>query len=92
MLESFKLAKVLTCHVEGCGGPVKPEIVFFGEALPDGFMDHFMTILQADLVLVIGTALAVSPFNSVIHMNKKAKKVLINRENTKPYYDFTKIP
>ena len=55
-------------------------------------MGHFMKILEADLILVIGTALAVSPFNSVVYMNREAKKALINRENTQEFYDFTKKP
>lgn len=51
-----------TCSKDDCRGVLKPEITFFGELLSD----HVSTSvtkdrLQADLLLVIGTSLKVSP-------------------------------
>ena len=41
-------------------------------------------------MLVMGTALMVSPFNMLVEMAPKtAHQVLINRENTAAVYDFT---
>jgi len=53
------------CHAaRGVKYPVKPNIVFFGEQLPRGFFDLLGDIYHAaDLVMIMGTALAVSPFN-----------------------------
>lgn len=51
---------------DGCKGPVKPEITFFGESLPEKFMEAMEDLKDADLLIVIGTALAVSPFNMCV--------------------------
>lgn len=32
--------KVVKCDEEGCRGLVKPDIVFFGEGLPERFFEH----------------------------------------------------
>ena len=47
-----------------CARPVKPEIVFFGEMMPEEFNAAKRLIKRApDLCLIMGTALAVAPFN-----------------------------
>lgn len=45
-----------------CGGLVKPDIVFFGEALPERFHTNTHVPAQADLVIILGTSLTVHPF------------------------------
>ena len=40
-------------------GVVKPDIVFFGEDLPRKFFYYLRDFPQADLLLVMGTSLAV---------------------------------
>jgi NAD-dependent SIR2 family protein deacetylase len=56
--------RVLCCA--RCEGPVKPDIVFFGEALPGRFHRRRLADMpQADLLLVMGTSLAVQPFASM---------------------------
>jgi len=79
------------CDKEDCEGPVKPEITFFGEGLPE----KFMTALEknfggkTDLLIVIGTSLAVGPFNMTVDIVGDCPKVLINMENTDSSgYDF----
>ncbi len=65
---------VYRCEEEGCGGPVKPDIVFFGEGLPDKFHRAWEKIKNdggsedggCDLMIVVGTALAVPPFCNTI--------------------------
>lgn len=66
-----------------CDGPVKPDITFFGEALPERFMDIFESLPEQkiDLMIVIGTALAVNPFCQVVNM-VNCPQVLINMDNT----------
>ncbi|EEB89490.1 hypothetical protein MPER_12403 [Moniliophthora perniciosa FA553] len=48
-----------------CGGLVKPDIVFFGEALPPAFFHAVPKVMEADLLIVIGTSLTVHPFASL---------------------------
>ena len=47
-----------------CGGIVKPDIVFFGEALPKRFFQYFFDFPRADLLIVMGTSLEVQYNNS----------------------------
>ena len=55
--------EVMYCEKEDCKGPIKPNITFFGEALPEEFYEACEQCEDADLLIVIGTALAVGPFN-----------------------------
>jgi len=74
-----------------CESPVKPGIVFFGEALPEEFSQMCDALNQVDLCIVMGTALAVSPFNIMPRLiGKDVPKVLFNMENTDKTggYDF----
>lgn len=49
-----------------CAGYVRPGVVFFGEMLPDGCIDQAANaILNADLVLVVGTSAIVHPVASL---------------------------
>lgn len=67
------------CHE--CGGLVKPEIVFFGEQLPEAFFANRMLPSQADLCIVMGTSLTVQPFASLPQMTREqTPRVLINKE------------
>lgn len=66
---------------EECKGLVKPEIVFFGEQLPEDFFRNRLLPSQADLVIVMGTSLTVQPFASLPGMTKEeTPRVLINKE------------
>ena len=45
-----------------CGGILKPDIVFYGESLPEGVLTAALEACQrADLVLVLGSSLTVHP-------------------------------
>lgn len=46
-------------HCPVCTGVVKPDIVFFGEELPQRFFLYATDFPRADLLLVIGTSLEV---------------------------------
>jgi NAD-dependent histone deacetylase SIR2 len=65
-----------------CEGYVKPDIVFFGEALPAKMWEFWdEDIDNIDLAIVAGTSLSVYPFASLpSEIDRKAKRVLINRE------------
>ncbi|XP_018010932.1 NAD-dependent protein deacetylase Sirt2 isoform X2 [Hyalella azteca] len=67
---------------ESCGAVVKPDIVFFGEALPDRFYKAVATdFRKCDLLIVMGTSLTVQPFASLIdNVPPKCPRLLINRD------------
>jgi len=68
-----------------CGGPVKPDITFFGEKLPRSLLEQMKLdmpdLRKADLLLVLGTSLAVQPFASFIDkVGRAVPRVFVNRE------------
>jgi len=57
-----KAANGLPFYCTDCGEPVKPNITFFGEALPEeAFSQAQEDIYSSDLLLVLGTSLTVYP-------------------------------
>lgn len=73
-----------------CGGPVKPDITFFGESLPPEFSTANAIMKKSDLLIVIGTSLVVGPFNGACdYPRSHCPKVLLNMDNTADAgYDF----
>ena len=53
------------CLTPQCNGLVKPDIVFFGEQLPEEFHRDRSLPSSADLCIVMGTSLTVQPFASL---------------------------
>ncbi|KAG6038837.1 hypothetical protein E4U41_003598 [Claviceps citrina] len=73
--------KVPRCNEPNCTGIVKPDIVFFGEALPSTFRDNLTVVPEADVMLVLGTSLSVYPFAGLPdHAGTGAPRVLFNME------------
>ncbi|KAF5395635.1 hypothetical protein PHET_11489 [Paragonimus heterotremus] len=70
------VAKCPECH-----NVIKPDIVFFGENLPDSFWKYKTDVLNADLVFVMGTSLEVHPFAGVAEeVPDSIPRVLFNRD------------
>ena len=69
-----------TCE---CGGIVKPDVVLYGEGL-DGSVMHGAreAIMNADMLIVGGTSLAVYPAAGLIDWYRGSKLVLINKGDT----------
>ncbi|KAJ5635588.1 NAD-dependent protein deacetylase hst2-1 [Penicillium longicatenatum] len=68
-------------HCLECKGLVKPDIVFFGEALPAAFHENRSLPGEADLCIVMGTSLTVQPFASLPSMCREGTpRVLINMQ------------
>ena len=68
---------------ESCGrAGVKPSTVLYGRSLPDAFSEVCDSELpSAELLIVAGTSLTVSPANSVVRrVGKRCFRVLMNRE------------
>lgn len=74
---------VSTC--DECGGTIRPGIVLFGENLPQHtFTKAEEEALQADLFIVLGSSLSVSPANMfpLVAKENGAKLIIVNREPT----------
>ncbi|CAF1555694.1 Sir2p [Saccharomyces cerevisiae PE-2] len=66
-------------------GVLKPDITFFGEALPNKFHKSIREdILECDLLICIGTSLKVAPVSEIVNMvPSHVPQVLINRDPVK---------
>jgi NAD-dependent histone deacetylase SIR2 len=74
-------AAIPRCKAEDCGGLVKPDIVFFGEALPPAFGEARRKVADADLCIIMGTSLSVWPFAGLVQVcDDECVRLLINQE------------
>ena len=69
-------------YCDDCPGLVKPDIVFFGESLPQRYFDKSSDDFpKCDLLIVCGTSLKVQPFASLIkQVPDSCPRLLINNE------------
>ncbi|KAL7866535.1 hypothetical protein AOLI_G00143490 [Acnodon oligacanthus] len=69
-----------------CKGVIKPDIVFFGEELPQHFFLYLTDFPMADLLIVMGTSLEVEPFASLAGaVSGSVPRLLINRDLVGPF-------
>lgn len=62
-----------------CGGLMRPQVVWFGEMLPEGAWDRAARAAEdADVVLVVGTSSIVYPAAALATMNERAFVAEIN--------------
>ena len=81
MKEAIQNREVPHCLVPLCDGLVKPDIVFFGENLPETFHLNRALPGTADLCFIMGTSLSVQPFASLPGFCAEGvPRVLINQE------------
>ena len=77
-----------------CKSILKPDVVFFGEAIaPDALTRSFQLASSAEVLLVVGTSAAVSPANTIpsIAKDRGAKIIEINKESTHLTYTTTDV-
>ncbi len=68
-----------------CGGTIKPDVVLYGEMLPEKALNKAcLAIFNADLLIVAGTSLTVEPAASMINLFKGKNLVILNDSKT-PY-------
>jgi NAD-dependent deacetylase len=70
---------------QNCGGFLRPSVILFGERLPEeAFLIADEVTAQADLFIVLGSSLLVSPANEfpLIAKQNGAKLVIINNDQT----------
>ena len=66
-----------------CGGVIKPDVVFFGEALPEEFYTLMDNPPETDLVLILGTSLKVQPAAQfALDMARRHPAILVNLVET----------
>ncbi len=81
MKKAVEHGEVPNCIVPQCNGLVKPDIVFFGERLPEAFFRNEHVPAMADLIIVMGTSLSVQPFASLPQFaSEGVPRILINKE------------
>jgi NAD-dependent histone deacetylase SIR2 len=81
MKKAIVSGEVPYCLKEECDGAVKPDVVFFGQSLPAEFGEREKMVMEADLMLVMGTSLKVAPCSQLPRLVKNGvPRVLINME------------
>jgi len=90
--ERYELARVLELLADApvpacpaCGGVLKPDVVFFGELLPQEAIDRaFALAASAGLLLVVGSALEVHPVAGLPYetLNAGGAVAIVNRGPT----------
>ncbi len=69
-----------------CGGLIKPDVVFFGEAIPEAALYKANSLaINCDLMLIIGTSVEVAPANILPEVAKNNGAVIVenNLEHTR---------
>lgn len=66
-----------------CGGLIKPNVVLYGEMLPnDVYTKSIESIANADMLIVAGTSLSVYPAAGLVNYFKGKHLVIINNDKT----------
>ncbi len=66
-----------------CGGIIKPDVVLYGEMLPeDAYTNSIKAISKADMLLVLGTSLTVYPASGLVNYFNGKYLVIINLDTT----------
>ncbi len=72
--------RIPLCH---CSAVIKPDVVFFGENLPDEFYSLMENPPPADLILILGTSLTVQPASLfALNLVSRVPSILVNLEQT----------
>ncbi|PVD26760.1 hypothetical protein C0Q70_14438 [Pomacea canaliculata] len=82
MKEKIFADEIPHCEEADCGGVIKPDIVFFGESLPQRFAEcASLDFKKCDLLIILGTSLVVQPFASLAHrVSASTPRLYINLE------------
>jgi NAD-dependent deacetylase len=65
---------------DNCSGIIRPDVVLFGDMLPDYYQEAVKEVRESDLLVIIGSSLEISPVNMIPGMSRKF--IIINREET----------
>ena len=76
----FKDNEIPKCS---CSGIIKPDVVLYGEMLPDEeFSNAIKAIYKADMLIVAGTSLTVYPASGLVNYFNGKYLVIINNDKT----------
>ena len=76
-------------HCPECGKVLKPDLTFFGEELPKEPMRLAqLAFLNADLVMILGTSLKVSPANTLPGYRVEGTPMIIINNDPTPFDDY----
>ena len=82
--------KIMYCTL--CKTPIKPKVIFYGQALPISFYFNFLVIYGYDLAFIMGTSLKVSPFNMLPDkLPANAWRIFVNKEMVDDFFQFDDI-
>ena len=73
-----------------CGGLIRPDIVLYGEMLPQSYYDAADIIAEADVLIVAGTSLRVSTAGALVEEFRGDHLVILNDTPT-PYDDLAEL-
>ena len=76
-------------HCE-CGGLIRPDVVLYGEMLPDAYYDAGDVIGEAEVLIVAGTSLQVSTAAALVEEFRGKHLVILNDTPT-PYDDMAEL-
>ena len=65
---------------DNCGGILRPDVILFGDMLPDAFNIAFREVENSDLLIAIGSSLMVAPVNYLPQIANKL--IIINKGYT----------
>ncbi|KAJ7550343.1 hypothetical protein O6H91_07G095900 [Diphasiastrum complanatum] len=91
-LQETSILTVPKCNT--CQGILKLDVVLFGEALPSLVVEDAMTsTIAADVLLVVGTSLTVSPANSLVDLCRRhqGKVIICDRDSSKSFLADVKL-
>lgn len=83
----FKSEGIPKCE---CGGTIRPDVTLYGEMLPDSYNKSIEHIFKADLLIVAGTSLTVSPANYLVDMYRGKHLVILNATPT-PFDQYAEL-
>lgn len=79
-IDVFESENIPRCK---CGGIVKPDVVLYGEMLPEyEYSQALDAVNQADMMIVAGTSLTVYPASSFVSYFRGKYLVIINSDET----------
>jgi NAD-dependent SIR2 family protein deacetylase len=84
VVEDWRGFRLVGCAC--CGGPLKPDVVFFGESVPKPRVEHAYALVdRAEVLVVLGSSLTVmSGLRFVRHQTKRGRPtVIVNRGATR---------
>lgn len=65
-----------------CRGLIRPAVTLYGEQLPSAFAEALNAVETADMLIIAGTSLLVSPANTIVRYFQGDALVIINHDST----------